>query len=410
MNEAVRNEGHAARARLLAHPALAPLWLALASRLLVAALTAFTLAMWYPRRNPASTPWTGDDLAAHTLLDHVARASLRGDWQRWLDRAHDPLAGGPVAVLYPLLVNAVHAAGAAWWVAGTIVATSGIVATAVLLHRCMLALPTCPFDGAASLRIVLLWLCVPTAALLGVIGPWSLLATLLAATWLAALRGRPLTAGTLAGLAALAHPAGLAALAPVAMARPASSTHPNLRVLSALLVAATIALGPLVARDRADAPRALVGAVAAHATDPARALQRSGAAIAAARADLTTRPVDLRATPTATGDRLSRAVLTIVGTLLLATIVLLVPAAWSRVDPGGAAMLAALAIALAGSSDTGVPMAAVIPLSACALPAVAAWGLRATHSREAFHLHAAVSASLFGFVVSASALWQWLGA
>ena len=186
------------------------------SRIALWGTALFALYAFEPNRHPEADRW--DSPRLHELgpgIDVWARWD--SDW--YLRIAEDGYSGSPSSTpaffpLYPGLVGGLGRLLAGHFVlAGVLLSLAACAVAFVLLHR--LAVTRLGEEGAT--RAVLYLAIFPTALFLQAVYSESLYLALVLGAFLLAERGRFLGAGTLAGLALLARPAGIALLPALAL-------------------------------------------------------------------------------------------------------------------------------------------------------------------------------------------------
>lgn len=192
------------------------LWIFLWSRLALWAAAVLALLVFVPSRNPNAGRW--DSPRLHELgygLDVWARWD--SDW--YLLIAQDGYADSPSSTpaffpLYPGLVAVLGRLLAGHYVlAGVLLSLAACAVAFVLMYT--LALERLDPDGAR--RAVLYLAIFPTALFLGAVYSESLYLALALGSFLLAERGRFLGAGSVAGLAMLTRPVGIALLPALAL-------------------------------------------------------------------------------------------------------------------------------------------------------------------------------------------------
>lgn len=413
--------------------------LALASRLVIVAIAAITLAMFTPRRNPNAGRWDSDALGDHTLAGHVLRLGDRWDATWYLGIAEHGYSFDPSAAafypLYPALIAALGMLGMPLWLGGTLISLAALCAAAAVLNMVFCRLPG--FDVVAARRGVLLWLFFPFSVVLGAIYPESLLALFLAAAWLLALQDRRLLCGIAVGLALLTKSLGVAGFAFLFLthARKASALamadrHQQVRPpwrggrtwLGAAVAAALGAMWPLYLQLSLGDPLRFVGAQAAWRREPAT-LGPLGGAWQSLRAAISGRPgtseggivemftetLDLNPNVIANFEAVhGLGMQNVLG--VIAMVGLLTGTYWAFRWYGAGAGVACLVVALVPlmAPAAPVPLMSVPRFLLMALPlfAVLSYATRRAANPDLWSL---TSAALFGMVTTGWTLWQWMG-
>ena len=186
------------------------------SRLALWALALFALYAFVPGRNPNADRW--DTPRLHELGAFVdVWARWDSDW--YLRIAEDGYGDAPssAAAFYPLYPGLVALLGRVllghYLLAGVVVSLAAAAVAFVLLHR--LAVDRLGDLGAR--RAVLYLAVFPTSLFLGAVYSESLYLALALGAFLLAERGRFAGAGTVAGLAMLTRPVGIALLPALAL-------------------------------------------------------------------------------------------------------------------------------------------------------------------------------------------------
>ena len=228
------------------------------SRIALWGAALFALYAFEPNRHPEADRW--DSPRLHELgpgIDIWARWD--SDW--YLRVAEDGYSDAPSSTpaffpLYPALVGGLGRLLAGHYVlAGVLLSLTACAIAFVLLHR--LAVTRLGEEGAA--RAVLYLAIFPTALFLQAVYSESLYLALVLGAFLLAERGRFLGAGTIAGLALLTRPVGVALLPALALL--AWRADDRRRALLGLAVALPIAgLYPLLLGIWIDEPFAFLRA------------------------------------------------------------------------------------------------------------------------------------------------------
>jgi Mannosyltransferase (PIG-V) len=362
------------------------------SRLALWGAAIFAFLVFVPNRHPDADRWDSERL--HELgygIDVWARWD--SDW--YLRIAEDGYSDAPSSTpaffpLYPGLVGGLgRVLGGHYVLAGVLLSLAACIVAFVLLYR--LAAPRLGEEGA--LRAVLYLAVFPTALFLQAVYSESLYLALVLGAFLLAERGRFLGAGTVAGLAMLARPVGIALLPALAVL--AWRARDRRRALLELAIAAPIAaLYPLLLGLWIDEPFAFLraqegiwerslswagplgglweGVVALGDADPARDLARNVQQLA-----------------------------------FTLVFIALAVAAWRRFGaPYGLFALGSLAIPLSVPADR-MPLLSMSRFGLVLFPLVLV--LAAAGARPRVHeAIVAVSSLLLGFAVVQWALWQWV--
>lgn len=185
------------------------------SRAAIWALAAATVLLFEDRLNPERGRW--DTTRLHDV-GAVFDVLARWDSNWFLQIAREgyawPSASPAFFPLYPLLTSGVGRVLAGHYVvAGVVVSLAAGAVAFVLLHRLALA----RLGEAGAYRTVLFMAVAPMSLFLGVVYSESLFLALAVGCFLAAERGRLGWAASLAGLALLTRPQGLALLPPLAV-------------------------------------------------------------------------------------------------------------------------------------------------------------------------------------------------
>lgn len=384
---------------------------ALLTRLGVLLVTALTLGLFYPRRNRSAELWNAGSLNEHSLLEHVLHASERGDSAIWLHAARtlaqpttDWHAWSP---LYPSIVRLLGAFGLPLWLAGTFVSLGSLVVAAALVRAlCAAHLAAADQRQTRAMRATWVWLVFPGAVMLGFVAPYSLVALLVAATWLAVLRDRHGLAAVAAGFALLAHPAGIAALPLLAhrSVRVARGKRAHTRALAIALAIGASGWSLVAWRGASlDAVR--------DALQPRGALADLGRALGDGTHALLFDVVDLRQTPRSPfGDEVGAGFLNLATMALAVALVVAAVFAWRRLGaPAGLSVLLLVLGTLAAPASQAVPLAALPHLAPLALPAFLLVGAWASANDTRFLSYIGASATLFGTVATGVALWNFFG-
>lgn len=317
----------------------------------IAALSAMTLALWYPRHAPGTPAWTGPSgLSSHGLVEHVLRAGERGSRADWLESAAMPWA---VTAAASVLLTVV----------------AGLV-----LHS------LASKHGHASLALTL-WLAFPGTVLLLVWSPVALLAVLAGLAWRAWNDDHQLAAGAATGMAAILHPVGLVTLCAL---RP--------RRWLATATAAAIAAGGWMAGLRWDA----LGSFAP-AADELERIGRGAQTILSS-------PLPLRATAP---DEITAAGASLAGLAAVALLAVLAAAGWHAGMRRAALSCATGVLLLMLTPSPSHGYAPALALAATVTPAaIIAAAVCSRSSSLCQQLTIAVLASVAGACVALIVTWQ----